>query len=93
MDIATDLIPSHHRLYDKARVLAFSLIRQLELHREACGKASLWSYGGVTSEGEIIVDENTGPWDRAYELSEMVRANPNALAILRAQNRLSLLDS
>lgn len=93
MDIATDIIPSHHRDYNKARALAFSLIKQLELTRQECAQTPPWIGAGYGDDGDIISLENTEPFERAHDLAVMVKSNPNALAILKAQDRLSLLEA
>ncbi len=93
MDIATDIIPSHHRDYNKARALVFSLIKQLELTRQECAQTPPWIGTGYDEDGDIIALENTEPFERAYELSAMIRSNPNAVAILKAQDRLSILEA
>lgn len=77
--------------YEAAREVAREDIKRVEQLQEAARRAPIWVFDGWDEEGEPIMEENTDPWDRLERARERVAGNPNAVAILRAEGRLSLL--
>ena len=77
--------------YEAAREVAREDIKRVEQLHEEARRAPIWVFDGWDEEGEPIMEENTDPWDRLERARERAAGNPNAVAILRAEGRLSLL--
>lgn len=78
--------------YFVARKVAFALIREVEIAKQAADRAPTYVAGCWDEDNEDYEPvENTKPWDHLDKVQKRAKTNRFVVETLKAQNRLDLL--